>query len=291
MTPVPAPEPPDVAALTAHLDAPYGDLARQVRAQLPSTTALIGREPIESRATYQALVLDALHGLIAGGNAGLGFPVEHGGGGDIGGSVVAFQNLAYSDLSLLVKAGVQFGLFGGAILHLGTERHHDRYLADLVAGRLLGCFAMTETAHGSNVHDLETTATYDPAADALVIETPTESARKDYIGNAARDGHAAVVFAQLVVGDEGRGVHAIVVPIRDAHGKVCPGVRIEDCGPKLGLNGVDNGRIWFHQVRVPRESLLNRYADVTPDGRYLSAIENPDRRFFTMIGTLVQGRV
>src|SRR4051812_35275715 len=291
MTAVPAPEPPDPALLTAYLDAPYGDIAQKVRADLGRTVDLLERQPDEPRDSYQELVLDALQSLIAGGNAGLGFPVEHGGGGDIGGSVVAFQNLAYSDLSLLVKAGVQFGLFGGAILHLGTQRHHDRYLADLVAGRLLGCFAMTETAHGSNVHDLETTATYDPATDALVIETPTESARKDYIGNVARDGHAAVVFAQLVVGDEGRGVHAIVVPIRDAHGKVCPGVRIEDCGPKLGLNGVDNGRIWFHQVRVPRESLLNRYADVTPDGRYLSAIENPDRRFFTMIGTLVQGRV
>src|SRR4051812_30596427 len=182
MTAVPAPEPPDPALLTAYLDAPYGDIAQKVRADLGRTVDLLERQPDEPRDSYQAYVLDALRELIAGGNAGLGFPTEYGGGGDIGGSIVAFQNLAYSDLSLLVKAGVQFGLFGGAILHLGTDRHHGRYLPDLIAGRMLGCFAMTETEHGSNVHDLETTATYDHTTDEFVIGTPRESARKDYIG-------------------------------------------------------------------------------------------------------------
>jgi acyl-CoA oxidase len=291
MTAVPAPEPPDPTHLAAYLDAPYGDIAQKLRADLGRTVELLQRQPDEPRDSYQELVLDALQSLIAGGNVGLGFPTQYGGGGDIGGSIVAFQNLAYSDLSLLVKAGVQFGLFGGAILHLGTDRHHRRYLPDLLAGRLLGCFAMTETGHGSNVHDLETIATYDPDADEFVIETPRESARKDYIGNAGRHARAAVVFAQLVVGAERHGVHAFVVPIRDDAGRPCPGVRIEDCGPKLGLNGVDNGRVLFTDVRVPRDSLLNRYADVTADGRYASAIDNPDRRFFTMLGTLVQGRV
>ena len=47
----------------------------------------------------------------------------------------------------------------------------------------------------------------------------------------------------------------------------CPAIRIEDCGRKIGLNGVDNGRIWFDQVRVPRDSLLDRYAQVGEDGR------------------------
>jgi acyl-CoA oxidase len=54
---------------------------------------------------------------------------------------------------------------------------------------------------------------------------------------------------------------------------------------------VDNGRLQFDRVRVPREALLNRYGDVTEDGRYESPIENESRRFFTMLGTLVRGRV
>jgi acyl-CoA oxidase len=80
------------------------------------------------------------------------------------------------------------------------------------------------------------------------------------------------------------------VRIREG-GSPCAGVRIEDDGEKMGLNGVDNGRLWFDGVRVPRTALLNRFADVTPAGVYESPIENPNRRFFTMLGTLVQGRV
>jgi acyl-CoA oxidase len=209
----------------------------------------------------------------------------------VGESVAAFETLALGDLSLLVKCGVQFGLFGGAVLHLGTKRHHARYLADIASLELPGCFAMTETGHGSNVQALGTTATYDPETQELVVHTPDDDARKDYIGNAARDGRMAVVFAQLVTGGEERGVHAVLVPLRDEQGDPLPGVRIEDCGPKLGLNGVDNGRIWFDHVRVPRENLLDRYAQVAPDGTYTSLIENPTKRFFTMLGTLIQGRI
>jgi acyl-CoA oxidase len=220
----------------------------------------------------------------------MGFPTEFGGGGDIGASVAAFETLAFGDLSVLVKVGVQFGLFGGAILQLGTKRHHDAYLADLVTGKVMGCFAMTETGHGSNVQALGTTATYDAATREFVITTPDDTSRKDYIGNAAAHADLAVVFAQLEVGGEGRGVHAFVVPVRD-DGRVLPGVRIEDCGRKMGLNGVDNGRIWFEGVRVPRANLLNQFADVTEAGDYVSSIEDPNKRFFTMLGTLVQGRV
>src|SRR5690606_22721373 len=81
------------------------------------------------------------------------------------------------------------------------------------------------------------------------------------------------------------------VPVRDADGAPMPGVRIEDCGSKAGLTGVDNGRLWFDRVRVPRTALLNRYGDVAADGTYSSPIANPNRRFFTMLGTLVRGRI
>ena len=86
-------------------------------------------------------------------------------------------------------------------------------------------------------------------------------------------------------------VDVIAVLLEPANGRVLDGIRIEDSGLKEGLNGVDNGRIWFDAVRVPRESLLNRFADVSADGTYSSAITNPTKRFFTTIGTLVAGRV
>ncbi|GAB2605549.1 acyl-CoA oxidase [Paractinoplanes abujensis] len=220
-----------------------------------------------------------------------GFPIEYGGRADPGGSVVAAEMLAQIDLSLMVKAGVQWGLFGGAVTALGTKYHHDLYLRDIISADLLGCFAMTETGHGSDVQQLRTTATYDPATQTFDLHTPHEAARKDYIGNAARDGRLAVVFAQLVTGGKRYGVHAWLVPVRDEDGNPMPGVTIGDDGHKAGLLGVDNGRLSFDHVSVPREMLLDRYGQVAPDGSYTSSIDNDVRRFFTMLGTLVRGRV
>ncbi|MGM0705778.1 MAG: acyl-CoA dehydrogenase, partial [Bacteroidota bacterium] len=167
----------------------------------------------------------------------------------------------------------------------------EKYLEDIGTLELPGCFAMSELGHGSNVRDLETTATYDAEAEEFVINTPHNGARKEWIGNAARHGRVATVFAQLHTSGEDYGVHAFVVPIRDEAGTPKPRVRIEDCGQKMGLNGVDNGRLWFDHVRIPRENLLNRYADVHADGTYESDIPSAGRRFFTMLSTLVGGRI
>src|SRR3712207_5486668 len=101
----------------------------------------------------------------------------------------------------------------------------------------------------------------------------------------------AVVFAQLVTKGQRHGVHAWLVPIRDEQGNPMPGVTIGDDGPKAGLLGVDNGRLSFEHVAVPRDMLLDRYGQVAEDGTYTSSIENETRRFFTMLGTLVRGRV
>ncbi|XBB67064.1 acyl-CoA dehydrogenase [Nocardioides sp. WV_118_6] len=281
----------DVAALTDLLDGAYADVRRSVRDLLPAYASVLEDAETMPRAEFRERVKEVVLEIAESGAAARGFPPEYGGGGDIGASIAAFETLAYGDLSVLVKVGVQFGLFGGALLQLGTQRHHDAYLADVVSGRLLGCFAMTETGHGSNVQALGTVASYDPATAEFVVTTPTEQAGKDYIGNAAAHARVAVVFAQLEVAGERHGVHALVVPLRDEAGATLPGVRIGDDGAKMGLNGVDNGRIWFDGVRVPREALLNRFADVTEAGEYVIDIESPGRRFFTMLGTLVQGRV
>ncbi len=199
--------------------------------------------------------------------------------------------LGYHDLSLAVKFGVQFGLFGGSVASLGTQRHHEKYLTDIGTLELPGCYAMTEAAHGSNIRDIETLARYDKKSREFVINTPTGRARKVYIGNAVRHGRMATVFAQLQIDDARYGVHAFLVPIRDREGKLRPGIRIRDHGEKLGLGGVDNGSIWFDHVRIPRENLLNRFAYVSADGVYTTTIPGDAKRFFTMLSTLVGGRI
>ena len=240
---------------------------------------------------FRERVADWVVVLAAEGLGALGFPEEVGGGGRMDRFVEVFEALGMFDLSLVVKFGVQFGLFGGAVVNLGTERHHKALLPAAGRAELFGGFAMTELGHGSNVRDLETVARYDAARGVFILHSPSLSARKEWIGNAAVHGETMVVFAQLETEGQGHGVHAFVVPIRDEEGRVRPGVSVSDCGPKMGLNGVDNGRIAFDHVEVPRDQLLDRYGTVHPDGRYESPIASPGRRFFTMLGTLVGGRI
>jgi acyl-CoA oxidase len=279
----------NVRVLADLIDGRYADVRRELRTVLCDPQFA----PVIAPATpdYRKQVMQWAKALADRGLTAPGFPARYGGRDDPGANVASFETIALSDLSLLVKFGVQFGLWGGAVHQLGTKRHHERYLQATARLKLAGCFAMTEAGHGSDVQSLATTATFDPNSDSFIIQTPTDQDHKDYIGNAACDGRVAAVFAQLIVGGEGHGVHAFVVELRDEDGTVRPGVRIEDCGEKAGLNGVDNGRIWFSDVRIPRENLLNRYGDVDDQGRYTSPIENPTRRFFTMVGALVQGRV
>jgi acyl-CoA oxidase len=280
----------DAVALRRFLDGEHREIREGVRGVVSRPEFVKAAEPLPTEA-YREQVTEWTRILASTGGPSLLFPEEFGGLEKVGAAIAAFETLAHSDLSLLVKCGVQFGLFGGAVHHLGTRRHHEQHLSAIASFELPGCFAMSETGHGSNVQRVETTATYDPDAGEFVVDTPSESARKDYIGNAARDGRMAAVFCQLVVGGESRGVHALLVPLRDEDGNVLDGVEISDDGHKLGLNGVDNGRISFHQVRVGRDALLDRYAQVREDGTYYSPIENENRRFFTMLGTLIQGRV
>lgn len=283
----------DVPALCTDLLGRYADLRLMAR-EVVRDPAFHKIEGLDLDA-HRERVLAQLRALAAEHDVVRAFPARLGGADDHGGSLAKFEELVLGDPSMQIKAGVQWGLYASAILHLGTARHHDTVLQPAMTLATPGVFAMTETGHGSDVASIGTTAHYDPATGTFDLHTPFLAARKDYLGNAALHGRAAVVFAQLVTTEHGipvnHGVHALYVPIRDEAGDFLPGVGGGDDGLKGGLNGIDNGRLWFDHVAVPRENLLNRYGDVAPDGTYTSPIASPGRRFFTMLGTLVQGRV
>lgn len=289
------------------LDDPRPTLAERLRAVLDGEAAdarddarrFIARPsmapvpPDTPKEEYREKTLGWIRDMVAEGYTRLPYPAAQGGGGDRLRYMNIVEVIAHQDMSLAVKQGVQFGLFGMSVESLGTQKHHDKYLPEIMSGKLLGGFAMTEMAGGSDVQGISTEAVYDHKTRSFVIHTPDEGARKAYIGNAAKHGGMMVVFAQLKMSEdaESMGVHAFMVPIRDAEGKAAPGVTIEDCGHKAGLNGIDNGYLSFDRVSVPYDAMLDRFAQIGADGAYQSEIEKKTQRFFRMIGTLVTGRV
>lgn len=280
----------DVAALGEQLLGKWADVRRQAR-ELAARPELHKTEGL-THTEHRQRTFGQLRYLVDKNAVHRAFPTALGGSDDHGGNIAGFEELVTADPSLQIKAGVQWGLFGSAVMHLGTGEHHTKWLPGIMNLDIPGCFAMTETGHGSDVASIATTATFDAGTEEFVINTPFRAAWKDYIGNAAVDGLGAVVFAQLVTRGVNHGVHAFYVDLRDPDTKeFLPGIGGEDDGVKGGLNGIDNGRLHFSNVRIPRTNLLNRYGDVDAAGNYSSPIASPGRRFFTMLGTLVQGRV
>ncbi|MBN9158890.1 MULTISPECIES: acyl-CoA dehydrogenase family protein [unclassified Microbacterium] len=279
----------DVDAVGDLLLGTWADTRREAREMIKDPA--FWRDDSLGKDEHRERVLSQMHLLVQNKAVHRAFPKRLGGEENNGGNIAGFEELVSADPSLQIKSGVQWGLFGSAVLQLGTAEHHDRWLPGIMSLEIPGAFAMTEIGHGSDVASIGTTATYDPATEEFVINTPFRAATKEYLGNAALHGVAATVFAQLITDGVNHGVHCFYVPLRGEDGVDLPGIGREDDGLKGGLNGIDNGRLSFDHVRVPRTNLLNRYGDVAADGTYTSAIDSPGRRFFTMLGTLVQGRV
>ncbi|KAG1692347.1 hypothetical protein DVH05_025517 [Phytophthora capsici] len=173
------------------------------------------------------------------------------------------------DLSMWTRNGVHFGLFLGAIMGQGDQSQQDEWMLPTMMLELFGCYGMTELGHGSFTRGFETTATFDVKTDEFVIHTPTDTATKWWIGGAGQTATHTVCFARLVLpGDSAdHGVQSFIVPLRDVEThEPLPGIRIGDMGSKMGLQGVDNGWIQFDHVRIPRENMLRRYAQVSRDG-------------------------
>ncbi len=288
-TPEPLEQPSfDPVILRSVLDGQYGDLIGKIQEKLVQDD-LFDWTWSEDLTLNREKTSQQVQELGKSGFGSIAYPGDYG-GDDMEAYGHIFENLIYAGGSTAVKFGVQYGLFGGSIANLGSAKHHKKWLRDLGQGQIGGCFAMTEEDHGSNVRGVNTTATYIKDGHKLVVHTPELRDCKIFIGGAG-SARLATVFAQLIVQGENRGVHAVVVPLRDAEGELLPGIKIEDNGYKAGLNGVDNGRIWFDQVEVPVFNLLDRFGTIDGEGRYHSPITKDSKRFFTMLGTLVTGRI
>merc|ERR1712156_1048832 len=203
----------------------------------------------------------------------------------------AHELAAIIDPAMTTKMTVQFNLFGGTVLKLGTERHHKKLLEGIDNLQDIGCFGLTELGYGNNAVEMETTAVYDDKSKEFIVNTPHPLAQKYWITNGAIHAKHVVVFAQLHVRGKNEGLHGILVPIRDENMKVLPNVKVEDMGHKMGLNGVDNAKIPFDNVRVPRDNLLNRYSDVDDEGNFVSEIGSGRARFLAVADQLLSGRI
>ena len=194
------------------------------------------------------------------------------------------------DMAMSVRFIIHFSLYLDSLRELGSEKHMT-LIDRAYRHKDQGCFAMTELGHGSNVSGFVTTATYDHKTREIVFNTPNSMGAKWWIGGLAKTANMAIVHAKLIVGGVDHGLHAFVLQVRDydTHDTL-PGITIGDCGPKTGLDGIDNGFLLFNNHRAPYDTLLDKYSHITPEGKFKSTIKNDNKRFGLMLASLIRGR-
>lgn len=175
-----------------------------------------------------------------------------------------------------IRFTVQFNLFAGSIVGLGDEEQ----VADLAriqkAGQL-GCFLLTEAQAGVlSGLIVETTAEWDPATQEFVLNTPSDKAAKNWISQ-GYTAELGVVIARLIVDGHDHGPHAFTMQLRDYDTmEEMPGIRVVDMGTKTIANDLDNARVWFDHVRLPKSSLLRKFADIQ-DNKYVQTTDEKMR--------------
>ena len=136
---------------------------------------------------------------------------------------------------------------------------------------IIGCYAQTEIGHGSNLSNLETTATFVRSSDGgqFVLNSPSLSSLKWWIGGLGVISTHALVQAKLILDGVDHGPHLFIVQIRSLvdHSPMS-GVEIGEIGAKFGMAKNDNGWVRFNQMKICRSQLLSRFASVDENGNY-----------------------
>lgn len=172
-----------------------------------------------------------------------------------------------------IRFTVQYNLFAGSILGLGGAEQ-QAMLDEIQREGQLGCFLLTEKQAGVlSGLIVETTAEWDPVSQTFVLNTPSDKAAKNWISQ-GYTAQLGVVIADLRIGAVSHGPHPFFLRLRETGGgKLMPGITVEDMGGKTIANDLDNARVRFDHVRLPKSALLNRFAEVRDDAYYQTGTE------------------
>lgn len=181
--------------------------------------------------------------LASMGLMGMTAPEEYGGAGaDYVSYALALMEIAAADGALSTIISIQNSLIVAALLNLGTPQQQEAYLADLIAGRMIGAFALTETDAGSDASAIRTRATKSDSGYIL-------NGSKQFITSGKIAG-LAIVFAVTDPEAGKKGISAFLVPTDR------PGYFVDKVEHKLGQGASDTCGLRFEDLHIDADCLL-----------------------------------
>ncbi len=190
---------------------------------------------------------------------GLPFPEDVGGGGaGLTELCIAIEELGRVDSSLAITLEAGVGLGANPIYRFGTPEQRERWLPDLIDGKALAAFGLTEPEAGSDAGATRTKAVLD--GDEWVI-----NGEKAFITNAGTEITSLVTVTAKTGPEE---VSAIIVPAGTG------GLVVEPSYRKMGWHASDTRGLRFEDCRVPTDHLLGergkgfrQFLQILDDGR------------------------
>lgn len=176
---------------------------------------------------------------------GIPFPKEYGGqGADYLAYAMAVEELSKKCATTGVIVSAHTSLCCAPIYENGTEEQKRKYLPDLLAGKKIGAFGLTEPGAGTDASGQRTTAVLD--GDEYVL-----NGSKIFITNAG----FADVFVIIAMTDRSKGNHGISAFIVE---RGTPGFTVGEPEDKMGIRGSSTCELIFEDCRIPKENLLGR---------------------------------
>jgi len=174
---------------------------------------------------------------------GVAFPEKYGGGGaDTLSQVIVVEGLARHDAGIALSCAAHMSLSSGHIAMFAAEEHRANYLPDMLAGKRLGAWCLTEAGSGS---------------DAAAMVTRAQRSRDDFTINGSKmfitNGSVADVYVVMAITDAGAGRSGVSAFIVD---RGSPGLGQGRKIEKLGLHSSDTAEVIFENVMVPARNLI-----------------------------------
>mmetsp|Transcript_28688 Transcript_28688/g.51071 ORF Transcript_28688/g.51071 Transcript_28688/m.51071 type:complete len:639 (-) Transcript_28688:121-2037(-) len=190
--------------------------------------------------------------------------------------------VVYSRLNQFSDGYKALELIRNSLIQIASQEQADYWVPKIESCKIHVGYAMTELGTGTDVGKLQTTAYFNSYTREFIINSPSLTSFKWWIGSSEYVTHV-ILFAQMYVDGKREGLMPFIFQIRDLNTlEFLPGARAGPIGPNAGVELQNYSYFIFSNMRVPYSALLQRFVSISPEGKLV--LRYPDSKQLVMSG-------